>query len=49
MPLGDAGAAGMPYERVSFVASRAGRLTYLCPVPGHSEHGMYGMLVVTAS
>ncbi len=49
MPLGDAGAAGMPYERVSFVASRAGRFTYLCPVPGHAEHGMYGVLVVMAS
>jgi plastocyanin len=49
MPLGDAGTAGMPYEQVRFVASRAGRYIYLCPVPGHAAHGMYGALVVGVS
>ncbi len=45
-PLGDATSAGMPVETVSFIASLAGRYTYLCPVPGHAQRGMYGAFLV---
>ena len=45
-PLGDATSAGMPVETVSFIAATAGRYTYLCPVPGHAQRGMYGAFLV---
>ncbi|MHB8630985.1 MAG: sulfocyanin-like copper-binding protein [Candidatus Limnocylindria bacterium] len=46
-PLGDPTAAGLPSETVTFTAEAAGPYTYLCPVPGHAEQGMYGTLEVT--
>jgi rusticyanin len=45
-PLGDATSVGMPVETVSFMAAAAGHYTYLCPVPGHAQRGMYGVFLV---
>jgi rusticyanin len=46
MPLGDATSSGMPAESVTFTAGAKGRFTYLCPVPGHAQQGMFGELDV---
>ena len=48
-PLGDPTAAGMPSETITFTAATPGRYTYLCPVPGHAQQGMYGTLEVTGA
>lgn len=48
-PLGESSGAGMPSETITFQASAAGRYTYLCPVPGHAQRGMYGAFIVAAS
>ncbi len=45
-PLGDPNAAGMPEESITFRATAPGQYTYLCPVPGHAQQGMYGTLQV---
>ncbi len=45
-PLGDPTAAGLPTETITFTAATAGHDTYLCPVPGHAQQGMYGTLEV---
>lgn len=45
-PLGDANGAGMPGETVTFTASVKGHFTYLCPVPGHAQQGMFGDFAV---
>jgi rusticyanin len=45
-PLGESSGAGMPSETISFTAATPGRYTYLCPVPGHAQRGMYGTFVV---
>lgn len=44
--LGDATSAGMHEATATFTASTAGTYQYLCPVPGHAQHGMYGTLIV---
>ncbi|MBV8529031.1 MAG: hypothetical protein JOZ75_12005 [Candidatus Dormibacteraeota bacterium] len=44
--IGDATSAGMHEATATFTASTAGTYQYLCPVPGHAQHGMYGTLVV---
>jgi rusticyanin len=44
--LGDATSAGMHDASTTFTASSAGTYQYLCPVPGHAQHGMYGTLLV---
>lgn len=49
LPLGESSPAGMPTETIVFQANAAGRYSYLCPVPGHAQRGMYGVFVVTAS
>lgn len=46
-PLGNPNQAGMQEETVTFRAATAGQYTYLCPVPGHAQQGMYGSLNVT--
>ena len=48
-PLGDPTAAGFPSETITFTAPAPGRYTYLCPVPGHAQQGMYGALEVTGA
>ncbi len=48
-PLGESSGAGMPSETIVFQSSASGRYTYLCPVPGHAQRGMYGVFVVTHS
>ena len=48
-PLGESSGGGMPSETITFWASAAGRYTYLCPVPGHAQRGMYGVFVVARS
>jgi rusticyanin len=45
-PLGDPNAAGMPEESITFRASAGGQYTYLCPVPGHAQQGMFGTFQV---
>lgn len=45
-PLGESSGAGMPAETITFVANSAGQYSYLCPVPGHAQQGMYGTFVV---
>lgn len=49
MPLGEPTAAGMHSETISFTAATAGHYTYLCPVAGHAQQGMYGAFSVTSS
>jgi uncharacterized cupredoxin-like copper-binding protein len=44
--LGAADSSGAPTETTAFTAATAGTYTYLCPVPGHSQQGMYGTLTV---
>ncbi len=44
--LGDADSSGAPTETTVFTAATAGTYTYLCPVPGHAQQGMYGTLTV---
>ena len=48
-PLGESYGGGMPSETITFRASASGRYTYLCPVPGHAQRGMYGVFVVAPS
>ncbi len=48
-PLGDPTSAGLPSETLTFTAATAGAYTYLCPVPGHAQQGMYGTLQVTGA
>lgn len=48
-PLGESSSAGMPSETITFQASATGHYTYLCPVPGHAQQGMYGVFVVAHS
>lgn len=49
LTLGESSSAGMPAETIVFQANTAGRYTYLCPVPGHAQQGMYGVFVVAAT
>lgn len=46
MPLGDPTDAGVHSETISFTAGAAGQYTYLCPVMGHAQQGMYGTFIV---
>ncbi|MCL8208890.1 MAG: hypothetical protein K6V97_12605 [Actinomycetia bacterium] len=46
--LGPSSGNAMQVVDASFIATSSGRYTYLCTVPGHAEHGMYGSLVVQA-
>ena len=45
-PLGDPTAAGWGSETISFDASKSGKFTYLCPLPGHAQKGMHGQFIV---
>lgn len=44
--LGEAGSAGAPSATTQFTVTAPGTYTYLCPVPGHTQQGMYGTLTV---
>jgi rusticyanin len=44
--LGESGSTGAPTATTSFTAATPGTYTYLCPVPGHAQQGMYGTLTV---
>lgn len=44
--LGAAGSSGAPVRDTSFTAATPGTYTYLCPVPGHAQQGMYGAFTV---
>jgi rusticyanin len=45
--LGNPTPAGMHTGILSFTVGAAGTYQYLCPVPGHAQKGMVGMLVVS--
>ena len=45
-PLGDPNASGRPEETITFRATVPGQYTYLCPVPGPAQQGMYGTFEV---
>lgn len=45
-PLGPASSSGAHAESISFAATSTGRFTYLCPVPGHAQQGMFGTWLV---
>ena len=45
-PIGDPTAAGDGAEVMTFTANTAGTYSYLCPMPGHAEMGMYGTFIV---
>jgi rusticyanin len=44
--LGEETAVGAPTAITDFTATTPGTYTYLCPVPGHAQQGMYGTLTV---
>lgn len=44
--LGEATDSGAPTATTSFTAVTPGTYTYLCPIPGHTQQGMYGTLTV---
>jgi rusticyanin len=45
--LGNPTAAGMHAATLTFTARASGHYRYLCPVPGHTQKGMAGSLIVT--
>ena len=47
--LGNATAAGMHAGTFTFTASTPGTYHYLCPVPGHAQHGMAGTFTVSGT
>lgn len=48
MPLPPATTSGWSTGTITFTANTTGTFTYLCPVMGHAQQGMYGQFVVGA-
>jgi rusticyanin len=44
--IGDPTAAGQGARMIAFVAGTKGTYHYLCPMPGHAQMGMAGILIV---
>jgi len=47
--LGDPTAAGMHVGTLTFTTANPGTYHYLCPVPGHAQKGMVGLLIVAGT
>jgi rusticyanin len=47
--LGNPTSSGAHAGTLRFTATTAGTYRYICPLPGHAEHGMSGSFIVTSS